>query len=117
MNREIKFRAILKKEHSFRDVYAVNFLTKTVAVLISGQYELHEYKELVQYIGVKDINGKEIYEGDIIKSANGNGIVIFKYGSFYYDLIKPIDPMLMINGAIYWDKVIGNIFENPDLLK
>lgn len=70
---------------------------------------------LQQYTELKDSSGKEIYEGDIIENESFIGEVVFQQGSFY---IKKIISKKMSNiEAIYWDKIIGNIFElpcNPD---
>lgn len=72
---------------------------------------------LLSYIGIKDLHGEKIFVGDIIKQANWIGIVKFNLGVFYYELSKPVNPMLYIKGATYWDTKIGNIYENPELLK
>jgi uncharacterized phage protein (TIGR01671 family) len=72
--------------------------------------------ELMQYTGVPDKDGVEICEGDII-SYNGNiGIVDFFAGSFYCNWNAQTDAPI---GLMLTDKmkVIGNIWENPELLK
>jgi uncharacterized phage protein (TIGR01671 family) len=80
------------------------------------------YDDMVwqQYTGIKDENGKEIYEGDIIFCKayygieNRVGIVDYFASSFIVDWRNQIDDPL---DEIPDIKVIGNIFENPELLK
>lgn len=82
---------------------------------------------LMQYTGLKDRNGIEIYEGDILDLDSGSesdciGAVIFEYGCFCYkaDWIKDGQhyPELKAYTEIsFCDvEVIGNIYENPELL-
>lgn len=64
-----------------------------------------------QYTGRKDINGKEIYDGDIIKGDDiNNDVVVYKENKF---ILEPLG-----DDCIFWElsEVIGNIHENPELM-
>lgn len=126
MNRTLKFRAILKKEKILRDVHGIDFLYLKVLVSISGSYEWHSYKKLIQSTGLYDKNGEEIYEGDILRLIDsefeeGNNYVTVEWN----DKMTGFDPF--IDYAMFSSspvsgigddpkncEVIGNIFENPD---
>jgi len=79
---------------------------------------------LMQYTGLKDKNGKEIYEGDVVRIeetyigdsiiAKHNASIIFDLGSFNVNHSNACFDTLAVN-HIYWE-VIGNIYENPELL-
>jgi len=100
MNREIKFRAwdSIREEMYFGyDVYNP---------VPTGYTQL----EVMQFTGLKDKNGKEIYEGDIVKPLSITGknmVVLFNEGMFN------IAAMMKFN---YGFEVIGNKYENPELL-
>ena len=86
--------------------------------------------ELMQYTGLKDKNGKEIYVGDILKSESGAWLCEVRdspsFAGFDFKLIKApagcewqigdnfLLSELRINEARY--EVIGNIYENSELL-
>ena len=123
MQRTIKFRAwdkTLNKIHSWST--------------IENHFTLEElldddFFEAMQYTGLKDKNDVEIYEGDIIlvnvfMSKHVTGLVAFDRGSFCvtgnfegwgYDCNTTNFWEMSTNGNEY--KVIGNIYENPELAK
>ena len=129
--REIKFRAWDKKRKEMRPVYSMNNI---------DQEDDYEYKyissdqnmdaegtidwkdaELMQYTGLKDKNEKEIYEGDILKTYAILASDKIEYQSFNVE-VKFLNSCWIANGILgdyqcRISEVIGNIYENSDLLK
>lgn len=137
--REIKFRVYLDKMY-YQDEYVeydrnligIDFLNKTVTFegYTDGEevdsFEKYSFDEddilyekdlkIMQYTGLKDKNGKEIYEGDILSDGNDEKPykVVFENGSFRaeadgYSLdLEDYDDIC---------EVVGNIYENPELIE
>ena len=143
MSREIKFRAWLKddKTMEFVDIIDWNFESISFSKLIPIKESNPEYDEievrfdeveLMQFSGVKDRNGKEIYEGDIVKfavfdltfDADENvkkfekryekDEVIFTNGRFIAGIKYGSNESLALMQEL---EVVGNIYENPELLE
>lgn len=114
MNREIKFRAWLKEDKKMVNVETMDFTDKSIQYLkkseIINAYILRRESddiELMQYTGLKDKNGKEIYEGDILLSSNENGI--------FLQLIGFGNDNREYSGILNGFKIIdGRLLENDD---
>lgn len=75
------------------------------------------YKNLMEFTGLKDKNGKDIYEGDIIQSAETKllYVVVYEKGIFRGEQ-KPKTMAWMHPHDFHNHEIIGNIYENPELL-
>lgn len=124
MNREIKFRAWNKKKkkmHNVTTLYLDESQNHSQGAGFSDLVYWNSLKdhELMQYTGLKDRNGKEIFEGDIIKDSVNGGFGFIEYNvkemkfSICPGWFNPIFQM----GYPADREVIGNVFENPNLIK
>lgn len=90
---------------------------------VAGEWIVNNDIHLMQSTGLKDKNGKEIFEGDIVDYKGREAVVKWhgSYASFIYRFVDGLkervsewDPLFL---ACYNFEVIGNIYENPELLE
>jgi|AntAceMinimDraft_16_1070373.scaffolds.fasta_scaffold229025_2 uncharacterized phage protein (TIGR01671 family) len=109
MNREIKFRAWDKEEKKM-NYFDLMDLWHDMA---DGNCD----DEVMQFTGLHDKNGKEIYEGDIVDYAGLKPIeIIWKDNGFKSKMFESEPIHLMQEGLSAFAEIIGNIYENPEQL-
>jgi len=134
--REIKFRAWDKEKTQIVDVICLALDYSTVFKIGDNEeYGINTSDlEPMQFTGLKDKNGKEIYEGDIVKYNFGDYLWEVKWakrnaGFEYYEIKKKntfLNKEQKVNLSKYGItnrmgncevEIIGNIYENPELLR
>lgn len=120
MMREIKFRAWIPEEKRMFIPSSISWKNDLIwcgDVHGSTQVEMSvENSELMQYTGLRDRNGKEIYEGDILEGGESIDGEPRRWTVKYYttQLNAGFDFGYMPH--MHYCIVIGNIYENTDLL-
>ena len=123
--KEIKFRAWDKENEKMMKVSSLHLENKEISVKENGTFHLFRMQDLMQYTGLKDKNGKEIYEGDIVlikldeTSTWYKTVVKFKKGAFIASLIDREDYIYIFNRGFDSNdfEIIGNIYKNKNLLE
>lgn len=93
-----------EEEWSSDEIYLTGIPTTSFGAIISSKIPV------MQYTGLKDKKGFEIYEGDIVRTETGVGEVWDRLGCWFVSLGKELG---YYNDQI---EIIGNIYENPELL-
>ena len=139
--REIKYRAwdnvanemyYTGEEELIVFIFGSNGIVADEIILDDSEQGYHveklEHLQYMQYTGLKDTNSKEIYEGDILKTASGRDkgdiITVVEWTEFSWKEKLISSPVHQFYE--YFDfsdetgndcEVIGNIYENPELLE
>ena len=127
--REIKFRAWIEstKNMMYLDFKNKNIHQSRMNVALFSDYIREEgWAVLMQYTGLKDKNGKEIYEGDVVKIDAGYsgdhfyreslGIITWDEDRWYPNNPKEKDGITWQDFNYRMDvEIIGNVYESPEL--
>lgn len=127
--REIKFRVWHKATELMDEVVTIDLHDEGIGVLYANpitqgediqRFDFDEI-ELMQYTGLKDKNGVEIFEGDVLyfepyETHINDRVVEYIDGAYHGRLIRSGYSKLLAE-CLYETKVIGNIYKNPELLE
>lgn len=144
VNSRLKFRAFVKHLGQLADVLSIDFLDSEVEIYLVDRDEIRKYRfgedeiVLLPFTGLKDKSGIDIYEGDILLVTseiytNFGKTPTGRFSKEYYEVIwkddgwghKVLKSEHTIEGTeikglkvtTKYVEVIGNIYENPELLE
>lgn len=124
------------KKEMFKDTFAITESGQVVVVEQESvasfpDYVFVEHLVIMQSTGLVDKNGKEIFEGDIVRTTRFLGRAdeiggFYEYEKDYIGVVKVLEGTWVIDtGSVavrLWSEidepeVLGNIYENPELLE
>lgn len=118
--RDIEFRAY----HPEKKKMSVPFTLEDIFLRGGSTYakDLWENREkihLMEYIGLKDMDDTKIFEGDLIDFAGLKPIeIVYRDAGFHSKWMSNGEPIYLTqDGLGHFAKVIGNIYQNPELMK
>jgi hypothetical protein len=120
MSRDIKFRAWHKQDKKMYQVYTFYFTGNKQIELhgkgVTQAFTIGEDIELMQYTGIKDKNGQEIYEGDIVRydAFDIQGVVTWVANGPGFTILRPNKTGACVLHSEW--QVIGNIYEHSHLI-
>lgn len=135
MNREILYRAKRTNTGEWIEGYYSEIKLTSTPYILTGEIAIEPCKKgivqfecyevwpdtVCQYTGLKDKNGRKIFEGDIVRYANigALGKVVWYEGDYIGYAIDDIEDSFQQYDKELFEKteVIGNIFDNPELLR
>ena len=133
MNREIKFRMwnnVESNKAMSKMFYSIDEVMECLKQQILfdnkgklGYDHVSDGNAFMQYAGLKDKNGKEIYEGDIITDSGrdneGNlNVCEWLNDDAKFVFVSPFDGKILKENSFATDEtILGNLYENPELLK
>jgi len=106
----------MSREIKFRDYELVENVMRYFTLDTYDREEHDCFGNIMQFTGLTDKNGKEVYEGDILSfEGYPDSVINFDNGSFGYEGIYGFNTLSETNLSIA--EVIGNIYETPNLLQ
>ena len=121
-----KFRAWIKEEKCFADyIETIRYYSKEIDLCWGGicESDCFDFEDVIftQSTGLKDKNGKEIFEGDILKSNKYITSVFYEDGAYCVKFRRTPNTTVTMNVISFIEKyktrIVGNIYENPELLE
>lgn len=117
-----KFRAWFKQGSKMVNVATIDFLEKEVKSHANVMYSFDEI-ELMQSTGLVDENGKEVFEGDVLLTYDDelakvywDDVLAGWFVDFIYEIAE-LSEVADIQSSRSICNIIGNIYENPELME